>query len=338
MSSSVDGPHRGVRGALVISLDFELAWGVRDTLGVDGPYKQNLLGAREAVPRMLDLFARFDIAATWATVGFLFAESRDELLAYAPKLRPSYADGRFDPYAERLGEGERDDPLRFAPSLVAEIASRPRQELASHTFSHYYCLEDGQTFDQFDADLASAAKLADARGHRLTSLVFPRNQLRTDYLAALVRNGFTAYRGSERNVLNRPRPGASGSPVVRALRLGDVYLGLTGPGSVAWHDLEPAADLVNVRGSRFLRPWSATPSLEALRWHRVASSMRAAAVSGAIFHLWWHPHNFGANLQQNLAALTRHLELFAQLRDSYGFASYSMADVAGLTQRTARQA
>lgn len=334
MSNSVDGPHRGVRGALVISLDFELAWGVRDTLGVDGAYRQNLLGAREAVPRLLDLFARFDIAATWATVGFLFAESRDELLAHAPKLRPTYADGRFDPYADPLGDGERDDPLRFAPSLIAEIASRPRQELASHTFSHYYCLERGQTLDQFDADLASAATLAGARGHRLTSLVFPRNQLRTDYLPALVRNGFTAYRGSEQNVLNKPRPGASGSPVVRALRLGDVYLGLTGPGSVAWNDLGPAGDLTNVRGSRFLRPWSATPSLEALRWHRVASSMRAAAVSGALFHLWWHPHNFGVNLQENLAALTRHLELFSQLRDSHGFASYSMAEVVALARGT----
>ena len=34
-------------GALVLSLDFELAWGVRDTLGSDGPYRGHLLGARD---------------------------------------------------------------------------------------------------------------------------------------------------------------------------------------------------------------------------------------------------------------------------------------------------
>src|SRR5262245_13071649 len=58
-------------GALVISLDFELHWGVRDKRPVDGSYRENLLGAREAIPRMLDLFEEFGIAATWATVGFL---------------------------------------------------------------------------------------------------------------------------------------------------------------------------------------------------------------------------------------------------------------------------
>lgn len=320
-------------GGLVVSLDFELAWGVRDTLGTEGAYRKNLLGAREAVPRLLDLFDRFGVAATWATVGFLFAESRDELLAHAPRRRPGYADRRFDPYAERLGEGERDDPLHFAPSLVAEIAGRPGQELASHTFSHYYCLEEGQTFEEFDADLASAASIAAARGHRLTSLVFPRNQLRHDYLDALVRNGFTAFRGSERNALNRPRPGASGSGLVRALRLSDVYVNLTGHGGIGWDEMVPVGGLVDVRGSRFLRPWNANPSLEAMRWGRVAASMKAAAVSGRVFHLWWHPHNFGAHLQENLAALARHLELFAQLRDSQGFASYTMAEVAARAAR-----
>ena len=64
-------------GALVISLDFELHWGVRDKRPVDGPYRENLLGAREAIPRMLDLFEEFGVAATWATVGFLFAKNRD---------------------------------------------------------------------------------------------------------------------------------------------------------------------------------------------------------------------------------------------------------------------
>ena len=37
----------------------------------------SLLGARDAVPRMLELFAPRDIRATWATVGFLFCETKD---------------------------------------------------------------------------------------------------------------------------------------------------------------------------------------------------------------------------------------------------------------------
>ena len=58
-------------GQFIISLDFELLWGVRDHADRDS-YGQNVTGARAAVPRMLDLFERHGIAATWATVGFLF--------------------------------------------------------------------------------------------------------------------------------------------------------------------------------------------------------------------------------------------------------------------------
>jgi len=133
------------RGALVISLDFELDWGVRDTLSLNGGYRENLLGAREVVPKLLALFDRYEIAATWATVGFLFASSREGLLAASPAVKPQYHDVRLDPYRAEIGDDEQSDPLHYAASLVELIAAQPRQELATHTFSHYYCLEPGQT-------------------------------------------------------------------------------------------------------------------------------------------------------------------------------------------------
>lgn len=40
-------------GQFVISLDFELLWGVRDHSDKQA-YGQNVLGARDAVPRMLE--------------------------------------------------------------------------------------------------------------------------------------------------------------------------------------------------------------------------------------------------------------------------------------------
>jgi hypothetical protein len=64
-------------GRFVISLDFELLWGVRDHADRDS-YGKNVLGARNAVPKMLEIFAKNGISATWATVGFLFCESKEE--------------------------------------------------------------------------------------------------------------------------------------------------------------------------------------------------------------------------------------------------------------------
>ena len=67
-------------GVLVISLDFELFWGVRDNRSIED-YKENLLGGRLAIPQILDLFDSYNIHATWATVGFLCFDQKTELVA-----------------------------------------------------------------------------------------------------------------------------------------------------------------------------------------------------------------------------------------------------------------
>jgi hypothetical protein len=69
-------------GNFVISLDYELMWGVRDHATRES-YGPNVLGGRQAIPAMLDLFHRRGIRATWAAVGALLCESKDELLARA---------------------------------------------------------------------------------------------------------------------------------------------------------------------------------------------------------------------------------------------------------------
>ena len=193
-NSPLPGP---AYGALVISLDFELHWGVRDTMPADGPYRENLLGARRAIPRLLDLFEEFDIGATWASVGFLFARTRHEMEEYSPSVRPRYRDRSLDPYQEIVGRDEAEDPLHFAPRLIEEIRRRPRQELATHTFSHYYCREEGHTEETFRQDLASAVRIAQRSGVRLRSIVFPRNQFAPEYVPVLQEFGIVAYRSAE---------------------------------------------------------------------------------------------------------------------------------------------
>src|SRR6202166_5240119 len=113
-------------GAFVISLDFELHWGVRDHERPNGPYGPNLLGARKAIPRLLELFERYGISATWAIVGFLFARSREERRKFEPALRPRYHDQSLDAYAEPIGNGEDENHLHFPRSLIAKIQLSPQ--------------------------------------------------------------------------------------------------------------------------------------------------------------------------------------------------------------------
>jgi peptidoglycan/xylan/chitin deacetylase (PgdA/CDA1 family) len=316
-------------GALVISLDFELHWGVRHTLSADGPYRSNLLGARVAVPRMLDMFEEFGIAVTWATVGFLFARSRQELEECSPRVRPEYTNPRLDPYREAIGADEAADPLHYASSLIAEIGRRPRQELGTHTFSHFYCQESGQTEDAFRQDLKSAIKIAARHGVRLRSIVFPRNQYAAGYARVLRELGITSYRGVERHWIYEgssmdrqrilPRRGA---------RLLDNYLELSADSVTRWRDVPQPDGLCNIPSSRILRPYDKRLAfLEPLRLKRILDVLGKAARTNGIFHLNWHPHNFGVNLEENLRVLRSILECYSRQQDSYGMRSLAMQDV-----------
>ncbi|MBL8214969.1 MAG: polysaccharide deacetylase family protein [Bryobacterales bacterium] len=317
-------------GAFVISLDFELHWGVRDTAAPDGPYRNNLLGARKAVPAMLALFRQFDIAATWATVGFLFARNERELRDYSPQLRPTYRNGALDPYKEPLGPDEAHDPLHYAPSLIERIRECPRQEMATHTFSHYYCMEEGQTPEMFRADMKAAVAIAADRGFTLRSIVLPRNQYLPAYGQVLRDCGITIYRGTERHWMYQT--GATSSqrtPWRRAARITDNYVDLSGPNATPWSAIQQPDGMWNVPSSRILRPYSQRLArLEPLRLRRIANAMTYAAAHQQIFHLDWHPHNFGVNLEENLAFLRQLLSHYRSLRERYGMQSLSMAEVA----------
>src|ERR1700733_6381964 len=288
-------------GALVISLDFELHWGVRDKRTVDGPYRENLLGAREAIPQILDLFEEFGVGATWATVGFLFAKNRQERDDFSPALRPQYKNSKLDAYAEPTGDNEDDDPMHYAPSLIARIAKHPKQEIATHTFSHYYCQEPGETREAFAADLSSAVAIAGNHGLHLHSIVFPRNQFRPEYEEILKKAGILAYRGNEPHWMYRPRKRSEETLAVRAPRLLDHYVSLSGSKVVGWDEVLQPNGLCDVRSSMFLRPYSVQrKGLESVRLRRICSGIREAAERRGIFHLWWHPHNFGAQTRENL--------------------------------------
>lgn len=316
--------------AFVISLDFELHWGVSERVNhSDHPYMANLHGARDAVGRLLELFEHRGIRATWATVGKLFAHGRDDLEFFKPEVRPSYERESVDTYRIQVGASEVEDPLHFAASLVERIRQAPQQELACHTFAHYFCNEPGQDVAAFQADLQAAQTIAVRDGAKLRSLVFPRNQVLPDYLPALEAADLDVYRGNppaglftpsiQNSVLNKG---------LRALRLADSYVNLTGHHTVPWASVNEGT-LANVCASQLLRPYSRKLRfLEPLRRRRVKAGLRTAAKRGEIFHLWWHPHNFGINQDENLAALEDILDEFERLRDEFGMQSMTMAEVA----------
>lgn len=310
-------------GALVLSLDFELLWGVRDLVGPADPYRRNIAGVWDSLPRVLALFEEFGVAATWATVGFLFARSRAELEEFSPRLKPRYEDPALWPYDEPLGDSEADDPLHYAPTLIDAIQRTPRQEIATHTYSHYYCLAPGQSRQAFKADLDSAIRIARTRGVTLRSIVFPRNQHNPAYDDLLVDAGIVCYRAKPRAAMYR-----TDAPQHRAARLADAYLNMAGTHTTPWDEVRQGNGMCSIPASFFVRAYSPRlRALEPLRLRRMGGSLAQAACSHEIVHLWWHPHNFGVNIDANLAVLRGILDQFDRYRRSHGMRSLTMCEV-----------
>jgi len=326
-------------GALVISLDFAIHWGVRYRYPARGAYAASLAGVRRVVPEMLRVFEEFEVAATWATVGFLFARSRKELRQFSPVVRPTYVDATLSPYNEEIGDGEGDDPLHYAPSLIAAIQAAPRQEIGTHTFSHYYCQEPGQDREQFRADLASAATIAAQYGVRLRSIVFPRNQHNPEYDDVLRSIGIRCFRGNTPGWMYSATLLKDGKgPLMRGGRLLNAYVPLSGLRTSRWDRLVQSNGLCNLPASLFLKPFSPRlRQLESIRVQRIARLMHRAAVSREIVHLYCHPHNFGGYLEGNMSALRAILRTFARYRETHGMQSLSMGSVADIAGAFAEQ-
>jgi hypothetical protein len=313
-------------GVFVISLDFELLWGVRDQRTI-ADYGANILGVRQAVPALLDLFAERNIACTWATVGLLFFATNRAMLAGLPARKPRYTNARISSYhyLDEVGADEEHDPYYFGLSLIRRILDYPAQEIGTHTFSHFYCLEEGGDVEAFRADLEAARAAAELVGIKLASIVFPRNQIHRAHLSVCRELGLRAFRGNERVWFHRGRRECEQTRLVRASRLADSYLPIAGP-----HDHEPTLidGMVDIPASRFLRPVGRSAVLERMRLRRITSAMETAARRRKLFHLWWHPHNFGVDLQKNLAFLRAILDCFRSLQERYGMRSMTMAAVA----------
>jgi peptidoglycan/xylan/chitin deacetylase (PgdA/CDA1 family) len=315
---------------LVISLDFELHWGSFDKFQL-AKRKTIYSTTRAVIPQILDLFSKYEIKATWATVGFLFFDKKSELLAAIPKKIPNYYNRQISSHSylmeNYLGDSETEDPYHFAKSLVSTISQTSGQEIATHTFSHYFCNEEGQTIEQFIEDIKAAQVAARSNGIEIKSLVFPRNQVNEKYIAACHPLGLKAVR------TNPPdwwwKIESSREPILkRAVRTLDAYFPIGRRTSYSLTKIKMVSKILLIPASRLIKPHSGRELiLNRLKIFRVKNEMTRAAIKNEIYHIWWHPHNFGAYPKQNIQMLTEILDHFQYLRIKYSMKSVNISEL-----------
>lgn len=280
-------------GRVVVSLDFELAWGTIDKpserarlLSEDGSVE------RAYLDRLLSLCDRLRIPITFATVGHLHLDSCD---GHRPRGHP---DGWFDADPETDAE---TDPQFYAPDALDAIRDTDvDHEIGTHTFSHAIC--DSVSGETVEWELDRVAAVHDANElDRPRSLVAPRNRLpRLDVV-----------RDSDIDVVrvSRPAPAESrAEQLTNRLRqwAGDFEPPLADPyvrDGVTVTESTPQPSLTTVmlpNGQRdVFPPFRAIPTSIRQRRHEryLLDAIDAARRSGQTVHLWSHLYNLSNDAQ-----------------------------------------
>jgi hypothetical protein len=322
------------QGIFTISLDFELYWGMLDVCSAD-EFSEDLQGTPEAVREMLRLFKQYQVHATWASVGLLFAQDAHTASAFYPQIEPQYLNKKLNAYQylRHFADKSADwnNAYHFAPALLDLIKATDYQEVASHTFSHYYCLENTPSTAAFAADMQAAVNIAATKNIKLESLVFPRNQWNSDYLSILKQAGISSYRGNEDSWLYRASSEENIPFFKRVLKQFDALINLSGFHTYSLQDVKNKTKPnmpYNLPSSRQLRSHGQSWSfLNSAKKKRICKAMEHAAKQGEIFHLWWHPEDFGNNVVERIQFLESILRHYQKLKLQYNMQSLTMAEV-----------
>jgi len=319
-------------GSFIVSLDFEMMWGMVDCETKDGYGQTNVKQVPQVVDRMLEMFDQYGVHATFGTVGMMMYNNPEELLNELPDVKPTYKQKELSPYENNyireIKVSEQD--LFFCPNLIERINKHKGMEIGSHTYCHYYCWAAGQTVEQFDVDVAKAVEVASRNGIALKSIIFPRNNVSEEHLKVVAKHGIECYRGNALKFFQEPK-NKFHEMIIRACRLLDTYINIGGNTSYPYEDIDFSESPLNVRASRMLRPYYKKLAwLEPFHMRRIKGEIIHAAKHGEVYHLWWHPHNLGADMEKNFEMLDTILRTYAECHEKYGMNSYNMAEMTEL--------
>tara|TARA_Y100000389_G_C17453180_1_gene516221 strand:- start:454 stop:1401 length:948 start_codon:yes stop_codon:yes gene_type:complete len=301
---------------VVISLDFELRWGVQDVYHADfDSYAQNILSVRETIPIVLKMFSERRIHATWATVGALALQGWDEFFSLDIAL-PNYANECLNVDLEKMAAIDPSGDFYYAPDLVDKIVKTKFQELGSHTFTHAYMLEEGVTIknvvDQHDLVEEIWLKKYDLRPR---SLVFPRNQC--GFIEALNATSIEIYRKTPNIWYEQYFRHYSIAQIARLFKILDSIL----------VSKKVASDGISDRPCQII---FVRFDLHQALWNRHLSKIAnhiGKLQGNEVLHLWWHPHNLGYDINLCILRLEELLEIVAVRVDFGSLRSLNMGEL-----------
>lgn len=304
------------KGAFILSLDTEFAWGDVDLpkkLYQDGQKKE-----RELTQRLLELLDRYDIPATFAVVGALYETPSSKSLELP--LTSRFLLTRNWPNRCFIDSFTARD--FHAPELMQQLESHPKHEMASHSFSHIIFTSEECTESVAKQEFQSAIDIARKRGYDCISFVFPRN--RCAYLDILHQCGFQIYRGEDPAWFNHLSWGGKwGKKIGHIL---DLILVLSPPCSLP---IQESSGLLNLPGSMnylSMAGWRRYIPLSC-RVKQAQKGIQQAIRQKRLFHFWFHPSHLGSGTELLFHGLDTIFEQVARARDAGTLDVFTMKEL-----------
>lgn len=274
------------KGIFTISIDVELAWGTFDHKGHIN-YKDAYEKYRFIITRLLELFEKYNISASWAIVGHLFLDSckKTNGCLHADIIRPRHRWFPQDWFSYDPGTDISQDKFWYGSDLVKKIKkARPAQEIASHSFCHPVFSDEGCFRQTAESDVAKCVELAVREGIELKSFTFPRNL--PGHLDILSKYGFKVFRGKD-DVYSQ----LNSYIIKKFYFLFQDMIGVRPP-VILPKKLDNG--LIEVPSSMLFRFAHGISRFipRGVRFKRAKKGIDAAIREKKIFHLWCHPISF----------------------------------------------
>jgi peptidoglycan/xylan/chitin deacetylase (PgdA/CDA1 family) len=303
-----------------ISIDLELAWGIRHKRIRPSTWRAVDL-EREVISDVLGLFSRYNTKATWAIVGHLLL---GDCRCKGERVYPATTNA--DPHDESRDSFSSEpvtdrDPRWHGRDIVDLIrAARPEQDVASHSFLHIRYGEETTAADVVRTDILNARLAHENLGLPFEVFVFPWNVIGFKHILADA--GIRAYRSREKDRCGAALP----VPLRRLFNLYRLAATITpatarpstdGNGMVGIPQSMLLTDRAGIRGL--------IPTRNVIKMG-IAGLDRAARQS-EVFHLWFHPSDLVHRRSEQLHVLEGILEHASHLAAIGMVQSMTLAEI-----------
>lgn len=260
-------------GTFIVSLDCEGKWGMADHLTAWHHAHLNRAELDAAYRQLLELFRRYRIPASFAFV-MAFVLSEREQAEIADHFVDVPIEGANWLAAFRAAQATGDLSGWSHPELLDLVRAEPMHEIACHGFTHLPLAEELVPRAEAARELAACQEAARIKGLTLETFVYPRNL--KGWPQVLAEAGLKGFRA---------RPARRGKLGLLAAEL-NPFDRAQGPCSgEAGLTVIPSGEMLNWQSG----PRKAIPrAASRLRWK---SRLEYAARTGAVAHIWLHPHN-----------------------------------------------